>query len=90
MGIAAIIFLQQVPFVTTPEDLSPGQVSTNAFAAAIQLVSTADWSYLPYSLAAVAIVVGCRISGSLLCRHGQQKEDDSGQTLLPVRGDEFR
>ena len=61
VGIAAIIFLQQVPFVTTPEDLPPGQVSTNAFAAAIQLVSTADWSYLPYSLGAVAIVVGCMV-----------------------------
>src|SRR5699024_12459767 len=59
VGIAAILFLPQVPYVTTPEDLSPGPVSTNAFAAAIQLVSTADWSYLTYSLAAVAIVVGC-------------------------------
>ena len=37
VGIAAIIFLQQVPFVTTPDDLAPGEVSTNAFAAAMHL-----------------------------------------------------
>jgi SulP family sulfate permease len=61
VGIAAIIFLQQVPFVTTPADLAPGEVSTNAFAAAVQLVSTADWSYLPYSLGAVAIVAVCMV-----------------------------
>ncbi|SMX72624.1 sulfate permease, SulP family [Brevibacterium iodinum ATCC 49514] len=61
VGIAAIIFLQQVPFVTTPADLAPGEVSTNAFVAAVQLVSSADWSYLPYSLTAVAIVAVCMI-----------------------------
>jgi SulP family sulfate permease len=61
VGIAAIIFLQQVPFVTTPDDLAPGEVSTNAFAAAVQLVSSADWSYLPYSLGAVAIVAVCMV-----------------------------
>ncbi|WGP05099.1 SulP family inorganic anion transporter [Bacillus subtilis] len=61
VGIAAIIFLQQVPFVTTPDDLAPGEVSTNAFAAAVQLVSSADWSYLPYSLGAVAIVAVCML-----------------------------
>ncbi|MGC2940876.1 SulP family inorganic anion transporter [Brevibacterium sp. FAM 24638] len=61
VGIAAIIFLQQVPFVTTPADLAPGEVSTNAFAAAVQLVSSADWSYLPYSLGAVAIVAVCMV-----------------------------
>ncbi|MGR6091812.1 SulP family inorganic anion transporter [Brevibacterium sp. CSND-B09] len=61
VGIAAIIFLQQVPFVTTPDDLVPGEVSTNAFAAAVQLVSSADWSYLPYSLGAVAIVAVCML-----------------------------
>ena len=61
VGIAAIIFLQQVPFVTTPADLVPGDVSTNAFAAAVQLASSADWSYLPYSLGAVAIVAICMV-----------------------------
>ena len=61
VGIAAIIFLQQVPFVTTPDDLAPGEVSTNAFAAAVQLVSSADWSYLPYSLGAVSIVAVCML-----------------------------
>ncbi|WP_209371290.1 SulP family inorganic anion transporter [Brevibacterium renqingii] len=61
VGIAAIIFLQQVPFVTTPADLSPGEMSTNAFAAAVQLVAAADWAYLPYSLGAVAIVAACMV-----------------------------
>lgn len=61
VGIAAIIFLQQVPFVTTPDDLAPGEVSMNAFAAAVQLISDADWSYLPYSLGAVAIVAVCMV-----------------------------
>ena len=61
LGIAAIIFLQQVPFVTTPSDSKPGEHSTNALVAAGQLIGEADWSYLPYSLAAVAIVAVCMI-----------------------------
>src|SRR5699024_2198609 len=61
VGIAAIIFLQQVPFATTPEDLPPGQASTNAFAAASQLVSPHDWSYLPSSLRAGANGGGCLV-----------------------------
>ncbi|AZU01369.1 SulP family inorganic anion transporter [Brevibacterium linens] len=61
IGIAAIIFLQQIPFVTTPRYLAPGEVSMNAFAAAVQLISDADWSYLPYSLGAVAIVAVCMV-----------------------------
>lgn len=61
LGIAAIIFLQQVPFVTTPQGSHPGEHSTNAFVAAGQLIAEADWSYLPYSLSAVAIVVICMV-----------------------------
>lgn len=61
VGIAAIIFLQQVPFVTTAESSRPGEHSTNAFVAATQLIAEADWSYLPYSLGAVAIVAVCMV-----------------------------
>ncbi|MDN5549330.1 MAG: SulP family inorganic anion transporter [Brevibacterium sp.] len=61
LGIAAIIFLQQVPFVTTPTNSQPGEHSTNALVAASQLISEADWSYLPYSLTAVAIVAVCMV-----------------------------
>lgn len=61
MGIAAIIFLQQVPFVTTVTRSLPGEHSTNALVAAGQLIAEADWTYVPYSLAAVAIVVVCMV-----------------------------
>ncbi|MGO2859880.1 MAG: SulP family inorganic anion transporter [Brevibacterium sp.] len=61
LGIAAIIFLQQVPFVTSPVSSRPGEHSSNAFVAASQFVTEADWSYLPYSLVAVAIVVVCMV-----------------------------
>ena len=57
LGIATIIFLQQVPFVTTPNKSQPGEHSTNALVAAAELIAEADWSYLLYSLTAVAIVV---------------------------------
>ncbi|MDN6604164.1 SulP family inorganic anion transporter [Brevibacterium sp.] len=62
LGIAAIIFLQQVPFVTTPNESSPGEHSTNALVAAAQLIAEADWSYLPYSATAVAIIVACMVA----------------------------
>ncbi|WP_181276037.1 SulP family inorganic anion transporter [Brevibacterium oceani] len=62
LGIAAIIFLQQVPFVTTAASSRPGEHSTNAFVAATQLIAEADRSYLPYSLGAVAIVVVCMVA----------------------------
>ncbi|MGC3020272.1 SulP family inorganic anion transporter [Brevibacterium sp. FAM 24630] len=61
LGIAAIIFLQQVPFVTTAQESLPGEHSTNALVAATQLIAEADWSYVPYSLAAVGIVVVCMV-----------------------------
>ena len=61
LGIAAIIFLQQVPFVTTAKRSLPGEHSTNALVAAGELIAEADWTYVPYSLAAVAIVVICML-----------------------------
>ncbi len=53
LGIAVIIFLQQVPTATGTR---PGD-STNAAVAAVQAVSTADWPKIGWSLLLVAIVV---------------------------------
>ena len=59
VGIAAIIFLQQVPLVTTPTQVEVGEHSSNAVVAAVQSLTAADWSYLPWSLGAAAIVAAC-------------------------------
>lgn len=53
LGIAIIIFLQQVPTAT---GTAPGE-STNAAIAAVQSVMTVEWPKLGWSLALVAIVV---------------------------------
>lgn len=56
LGIAVIIFLQQVPLVTSPHRAAPGELSSNAVVAAIQSIQHADWAYVPWSLGAVAVV----------------------------------
>lgn len=61
LGIAAIIFVQQIPFVTSADSPGPGEHSTNAFIAAGQFIAEADWSYVPYSMAAVGIVAVCMV-----------------------------
>ncbi|OYN92217.1 SulP family inorganic anion transporter [Parenemella sanctibonifatiensis] len=61
LGIACIIFLQQVPLVTSPEQAAPGELSTNALVAAIQSLAKADPLHLAWALGAVAIVVVCMI-----------------------------
>src|SRR5690606_27257778 len=53
LGIAVIIFLQQVPTATGTE---PGE-STNALVSAVQAAMTASWPKLGWSLLLVAIVV---------------------------------
>jgi len=53
LGIAVIIFLQQVPTATGTR---PGD-STNAVVSAVQAVSTADWPKTGWSLLLVTIVV---------------------------------
>lgn len=53
LGIAVIIFLQQVPTAT---GTTPGE-STNAAVAAVQSLLTASWPKLGWSLLLVAIVV---------------------------------
>jgi SulP family sulfate permease len=61
LGIAVIIFLQQVPLITSPHRAAPGTLSSNAVVAAIQSLSHADWRYMLWSLAAVAIVAAAML-----------------------------
>src|SRR5690606_5055546 len=61
LGIACTIFLQQVPLITSAEQAVPGELSTNAVAAAVQSLAAADPSYLAWALGAVAIVVACMV-----------------------------
>jgi SulP family sulfate permease len=61
LGIAVIIFLQQVPLITSPHRAAPGELSSNAVVAAIQSLSHADWRYMLWSLAAVAVVAAAML-----------------------------
>jgi SulP family sulfate permease len=61
LGIAVIIFFQQIPFVVGPHQSSAGERSSNAVVAAVQAVMTADWTYVPWALGAVAIVAACML-----------------------------
>ncbi|MEO5535478.1 MAG: SulP family inorganic anion transporter [Pseudolysinimonas sp.] len=54
LGIAVIIFLQQVPALVGPTE--HGAVHGNAIVAAVSAIATGDLGYLPWSLGAVAIV----------------------------------
>ncbi|GAA4284415.1 SulP family inorganic anion transporter [Brevibacterium daeguense] len=59
LGIAATIFLQQVPSVTSGDD---GQeLSTNVVVAAWQSITSLDPGYLLWALVAVAIVAVCMV-----------------------------
>ena len=59
LGIAIIIFLQQVPLLVSPTISGAGEHSANAVVAAVQAIAAADWSYVPWALGAVAIVIAC-------------------------------
>ncbi len=59
LGIAIIIFLQQVPLLTSPTLLGAGEHSSNAVVAAVQALAAADWQYVPWAAGAVAIVAAC-------------------------------
>ncbi len=61
VGIAIIIFLQQVPLLTTPHAAGPGDHSSNAVIAAVQSFAGADLGYLPWTLGVAAIVAACMI-----------------------------
>ncbi len=56
LGIAVIIFLQQVPLLTSAHTAHAGEHSSNAIIAAVQSVAAADWSYTPWALGAAAVV----------------------------------
>ncbi|WP_417562678.1 SulP family inorganic anion transporter [Microbacterium sp.] len=58
LGIAVIIFLQQVPLLASPHRPRAGEHSSNAIVAAVQSLAAADLSYLPWSIGAAAAVVG--------------------------------
>ncbi|MGO2584231.1 MAG: SulP family inorganic anion transporter [Brachybacterium tyrofermentans] len=61
LGIACIIFMQQIPLVTSPVQAAPGEHSSNALVAAAQALSAADPGYLLQALGAVAVVVACML-----------------------------
>ena len=62
LGIAVIIFLQQVPLVVSPTTADAGAHSSNPVIAAAQAVTAADWAYVPWALGAVAIVAVCMVA----------------------------
>ncbi|MDQ1128742.1 SulP family inorganic anion transporter [Microbacterium sp. SORGH_AS_0888] len=61
LGIAVIIFMQEVPFATSGHTAAAGEHSSNAIVAAVQSILAADWTYVPWSLAAIAIVTACML-----------------------------
>ena len=68
LGIAVIIFLQQVPLLVSPTTAAAGEHSSNPVVAAAQAVAGADWTYVPWALGAVAIVAACMIAAPKLHR----------------------
>jgi SulP family sulfate permease len=56
LGIAVIIFMQQVPAVMAGESVEAGERSSNAIVAAGQAVAASDWSYVPWGVGAAAVV----------------------------------
>ncbi|GAA3647053.1 SulP family inorganic anion transporter [Microbacterium marinilacus] len=70
VGIAVIIFLQQVPLITSPHQSAAGEHSSNALVAAVQAVAAADPAYLAWGagaalLVALVMVVAPRIHPAL-------------------------
>lgn len=61
LGIAAIIFLQQVPLMTAPHLPSAGGHSTSALVSAIDAVRTADPVYVVWAIGVGVIVAGCML-----------------------------
>ncbi|GAA1855555.1 SulP family inorganic anion transporter [Microbacterium koreense] len=61
LGIAVIIFLQQIPALTTATPAGASEHSSNAVVAAAEAVAAADWSYVPWAVAAALVVVACML-----------------------------
>ena len=56
LGIAVIIFMQQVPALFSGATVEPGEHSSNAIVAAGQALMAADWSYVPWAVGAAVLV----------------------------------
>lgn len=56
VGIATIIFAQQIPLLASADRSAPGEHSAHALVAAVQSLIAADPAYLAWSLAAAGIV----------------------------------
>ncbi|MFK4836632.1 SulP family inorganic anion transporter [Microbacterium sp. ZW T2_14] len=61
LGIAVIIFLQQIPLIVSPTTPGAAEHSANAVVAAVQAIANADWDYVPWAAAAAAIVAACML-----------------------------
>ena len=57
LGIACIIFMQQVPLIASADTAEPGELSSNALVAAAQSLAAADLAHLAWGLGAALIVV---------------------------------
>ncbi len=68
LGIAVIIFMQQVPLLTSPHTAQAGEHSSNAIVAAVQSVTGADWSYVPWAAATAAIVAAVMLTAARVHR----------------------
>ena len=61
LGIACIIFLQQIPQITTATPAEPGELSTNALIAAVQSLAHADAVHLVWAIGAALIVAAVMV-----------------------------
>jgi SulP family sulfate permease len=61
LGIAVIIFMQQIPLITSPHTAGAGEHSSNALVSAGQSLLAADGTYVAWALGAVVIVAACML-----------------------------
>lgn len=61
LGIACIIFMQQIPQITSADPATPGELSSNSLVAAVQSLAMADPEYLAWALGAVVVVAACML-----------------------------
>ena len=61
LGIACIIFLQQIPQITSASPAAPGELSSNALIAAGQSLARADAAHLAWAIGAVLIVAAVMV-----------------------------
>ena len=61
LGIACIIFLQQIPQITSASPATPGELSSNALIAAGQSLARADAAHLAWAIGAVLIVAAVMV-----------------------------